>query len=249
MQARILAASLPLIAILALSTGAAAQQRVSSGEAEQRTSVQGPYQLQAAPPAARQSGQSAPAPRDPEQPICAHCGSDVQAQPAGAGADFFIRLPGVEGESSPPPPPPPPPPQNAPREQISLNYEEPKASSESAGANIAAPQDGQAALIVPAVQRVREAAAAPDDENIVPELPICGHCAADVAPTQPAAQAAPAERPRRRFSFSIGGVTLSSGGGVSVAVGDIDGDSGGGARSEPSNSRPSSARPTPVRPR
>ena len=224
----------------------------------------------------------------------------VQAAPAEAQFDMFIRLGGVEGDSEePPPPPPPPPPQNAPV----------------AEAGVQAQGGETAALIVPAVQRVRESAArapvadgvvvldtalpqsapAPRDpempicghcasdatdvqpqhqaaqtdglmfiralfglrgsaseaaptpadtaaaqtqtdgllimrategDAIVPEIPICGHCSADVAAPPAAAQtpAAPAERPRRRFSLSIGGVTLSSDGGVSVAVGDVTGD-------------------------
>jgi len=120
----------------------------------------------------------------------------------------------------------------------------------------------QAALLVPAVQRVREAAArsrspqaagAQSDVTtegdaqaargtgtltlsngggaaVMPEQPVCDHCGAHAevqAQQQPAAEQQ--QRRRGRFSLSIGGVTLSSDGGVNIAVGDITGD-GSGAR-------------------
>ncbi|QGZ96407.1 hypothetical protein [Terricaulis silvestris] len=119
----------------------------------------------------------------------------VQTQPAEAGFDFFLDIDGVKGESRdpPPPPPPPPPPQNAPAAEM----------------GIIAPDMREAALLVPAVQKIREAAAsAPQGDGVVvldgtlpsggasapraaeiaarsqgvmPELPICGHCGADTA--------------------------------------------------------------------
>lgn len=217
----------------------------------------------------------------------------VQTQPAEGRFDAFLEIDGVKGESRDPPPPPPPspPPPEAPS---------PEHGVQAQGA------DGASALIVPAIQRVREAAqsdaltdglmilrSAPEDETaasgnggvwktsdigpsasatrevtregegIVPELPICGHCGADVPPPpqesavmpeQPACahcgadilqQQEPAEapRPRRVFSLSIGGVTLSSDGGVAVAVGDINGD-GRGNRSGGSDAARAPARPT-----
>ncbi len=125
----------------------------------------------------------------PEQPICGHCGADI--------------LSGSGGSS-------------APSEQLSLNYEELQTSSESAP-DVAATQNDQAGLLLPAIQRAQAGVpAAPRD----PELPICPHCGSEV-------QAQPSEEPRRRragFSLSIGGVTVGSGG-VSVAVGDVNGDS------------------------
>lgn len=142
---------------------------------------------------------------------------DVQQPPSEASHDYFLRLPGVEGESDPPPPPPPPPPPAPMHSEQGV----------SAGAS-----EPQAALIVPAVQRVREAAAS--EQPVDPEMPVCPHCGADVAANQQAAAPAQqpdarSERPRRNFSISIGGVTVGTNG-VNVAVGDVNGD-GGNARS------------------
>ena len=184
----------------------------------------------------------------------------VQTQPAEAGG-YLLEIDGVKGESrDPPPPPPPPPPQNAPTAEL----------------GVVAPGVSEAALLVPAIQKVRDTAArAPQDDGVVvldsnvpsggasapapsdiatrgqglmPELPICAHCAADVRrsgatesaprdPEQPIcahcgsdvaaapAAAATEERPRRRvFSLSIGGITVGSDGSVNVAVGDVTGD-------------------------
>ena len=89
----------------------------------------------------------------PEQPICAHCGSDIlsgggtvrqlpqmggsfRPQPCSAGSDFHIRLPDVPGESSARPSA-----AGTPRVPTSISMR------------------GQA---------------------LMPELPICAHCAADV---------------------------------------------------------------------
>ena len=75
-------------------------------------------------------------------------------------------------------------------------------------------------------------------QAVMPEMPICANCGADVA-TATRAAAAPAaatteERPRRRvFSLSIGGITVSSDGGVNVAVGDVTGDGRREDRGEP----------------
>lgn len=216
---------------------------------------------------------------------------NVQTQPAEASRDFFLKLGGVEGESEPPPPPPPPPPPSngaAPVEQMSLNFEKFEHPGGGRAQDVAAPPEAPAALIVPAIQRARDAApAAPattpadvaprangtealivpavqrvrdaaagdpqplvpeqpicahcgsdiiqsqaqEPQPVVPELPICGHCGSEVAAAPAPATAEEEEQPRRRrvFSLSIGGVTVSSDGGVAVAAGEINGD-GRGAR-------------------
>lgn len=281
---------------------------------------------------------------------------DVQTAPQ-ANMPIFLELDGVPGEgseapSSPPPPPPPPPPPRSgssmPSEQFSLNFEEVKGATEAGERDVAAPQAEQAGLLLPAIQRVRGAAAASEnapptgETGVMPEMPICAYCGADAqaepsvqAPTEgaqgmllpaiqqvrPAAERVPPsaassnggtltlsgngqavmpeqpvcdhcgthvqapaseqaaslptgrrqhipvrpvreaaatteasateataeveqpQRPRRRFSLSIGGVTLSSDGGVSVAVGDVTGD-GSGETSQPGSDRTApSARP------
>jgi hypothetical protein len=275
-----------------------------------------------------------------------------------ASFDYLLKIEGVDGESSPPPPPPPPPPQNAPTAEqgvtsggaqatdglMVLRYlfgaqPQPPATdattrpegdtgTPTAEQGVLSPEMREAALLVPAVQKVREAAgrlpppppqaagrsnggvvvlsgssppaaSAPAEvaapaQPLMPELPICGHCGADTAigsanggvwkttdsapasetpadvatrgqgvvPEQPAcghcgadilsapAAAEAEERPRRRrFSLSIGGVTLSSDGGVAVAVGDVNGDShGGNARRDNSSAR-QPARSSASRPR
>ena len=170
-----------------------------------------------------------------------------------------------------------------PTDQFSLNYEEIKVEDESGARDVAAPPEAPAALIVPAIQRARDAApAAPattpadlapsangtealivpavqrvreaaagdpqplvpeqpicahcgsdiiqsqeqEPQPVVPELPICAHCGSEVAAAPASAGAEEEEQPRRRrvFSLSIGGVTVSSDGGVAVAAGDINGD-------------------------
>jgi hypothetical protein len=219
----------------------------------------------------------------------------IQTDPAAAKTDYLLEIDGVKGESSErpksPPPPPPPPPQNAP----------------TAEQGVLSPEMREAALLVPAVQKIREApahgrgqnggvlvlsgssppateaptatAVSAQPPNPHPEQPVCGYCGADAVAPPPASAAArdvsaqprnphpeqpvcghcgadavasppaPAqpERPRRRFSLSIGGVTLSSDGGVNVAVGDVNGDGSGHQRSESSGARTAPPRSAPTR--
>ena len=149
--------------------------------------------------------------------------------PQRAGADYFLALDGVEGEASAAP---------------GVEPDE-----------IDAQQAHQAGLLVPAVQKVREAAArtngaAPGvepDELVTQQaqqqgrgagtltLSSGGQAATPAPSATPVAAAAEEQRPRRRsgaFSLSIGGISVSSGG-VNVAAGDVNGDAQGGRQHRP----------------
>jgi hypothetical protein len=125
--------------------------------------------------------------------------------------------------------------------------------------DVAAPQAEQAALLVPAVQRVREAAArtgGPQMDGVVVlnqeegqagktgtgTLTLSnGSASAQAETRQQEEETEQRERPRRNFSLTIGGVTIGTGG-VNVAVGDVDGDGRGESRSSSrSSSRPARA--------
>jgi hypothetical protein len=146
-------------------------------------------------------------------------------------------------------------------DQFSLNYEEIKTSSENGVQDVAAHQEGQAALLVPAVQRVRESASRAGDpqmdgvvvlnqeegqagtgtltlsnggQAVVPEIPICAHCGADAeAQAHESEQSEQSEqRERPRRNFSLTiGGVTVGTGGVNVAAGDVTGDGRGESRS------------------
>jgi len=150
----------------------------------------------------------------------------VQTPPSEGQHDYFLRLPGVEGESDPPPPPPPPPP--AP----------PAPMHSEQGVSAGDPDPQAIGLIVPAVQRVREAA------RPLPPPPPPQNAETQQQISAAAEEDPPRERPRRNFSLTIGGVTVGTGG-VNVAVGDVTGDGGDnrsrGRRSSGGGSRGSTA--------
>ena len=203
--------------------------------------------------------------RDPpaeeaEATTCPAVDSGQQAE-----QELKYNFSGIEGAAAPssPPPPPPPPPRppsssgggSLPMEDVSFNFTKIETPAADEAQDVAAPQAEQAALLVPAVQRVREAAArtsGPQMDGVVVlnqeegqagktgtgTLTLSNGSASAQAETQQEEATEQRERPRRNFSLTIGGVTIGTGG-VNVAVGDIDGDN----RSESRASSRSSTRP------
>jgi hypothetical protein len=120
---------------------------------------------------------------------------------------------------------------------VVLDQSLPQGSAAGSGTGTLVLTNGSAATTTDGLMVMRSLPPEATETAIDPEMPICANCGADV---QAEAQAEPQqeaerERPRRSFSISIGGVTLSSDGGVAIAVGDVTGD-GRGSRSESSDS-------------
>jgi hypothetical protein len=163
---------------------------------------------------------------------------------------IYMEYEGVNGESSPPPPPPPPPPSAPPAEpgvqaqpqQARIGLLLPAVQKAQAPAAAAERPIMDGVVVLNAEQAPAPAARGTgtltlsngNGPALVPEMPICANCGAD-AQAQ-ARHQAPEERPQRRrapdFSFSIGGVSIGSGG-VSVAAGVVDGDGRGESRRRP----------------
>jgi|CXWL01.1.fsa_nt_gi hypothetical protein len=183
----------------------------------------------------------------PEQPVCGHCGADILTQQAATTDGLLIIRHATEPQPAP-----------TPSTGTGLMPEMPVCGH--CGADIPAQQSAATDGLLPVryatapqadaltdglmILRANEAEAAPippTGTGLMPELPICGHCGADVArPTAAAATPAPAPttappRQRRGFSLSIGGVTLSSTSGVSVDVGAIVTGGGNDTQAQPAS--------------